>query len=42
VSNPRHSVVRARPSAGPTPAACAHRQQQFQANLAKAEAALAR
>jgi hypothetical protein len=42
VSNPRRSIVRARPSAGPTPAALARRQQRLQANLVRAEAALAR
>jgi hypothetical protein len=42
VSNTRRSIVRARPSASPTPAVLARRQQRLQANLARAEAALAR
>jgi hypothetical protein len=42
VSNPRRSIVRARPSAGSAPAAQERRQQRLQANLARAEAALAR
>jgi hypothetical protein len=42
VSNPRRTIVRAGPGAGPTPAARARRQQRLQANQARAEAALAR
>jgi hypothetical protein len=42
VSNPRRSIVRARPSAGSTPAVLVRRQQRLQASLAKAEAALER